>query len=257
MRLKQIIMVFMCLSLTFCASSQRKIQKAREKDPRFQHDIGLTYLQHGDPDEAIQYFKKALDLNPRFNLALNSLGLAYTFKGSFQNAITAFKKCLEINPTFTEAHNNLGIVYHEMGLIDKAEAEYQIALSDDNYKSKYNPYYNLARIYLQQDKAKQALFYIDKAIQIYERMVMAHYLRGVIQERLGNFDEALKSLKNALDILDPSSDDIEIKFKIAEIYFKTGKHTEAKNLFLEIKPLAKNPQMVKKIEDYLRMIGNA
>lgn len=257
MRFKTIIIIFVCLNVAFCASSQKKLQKAREKDPRYQHDVGLTYLQHGDPDEAIKFFNKALELNPRFYLAYNSRGLAYTFRGNFQDAIASFKKCLEINPTFTEAHNNLGIVYQEIGLLDKAEAEFRIAVSDDNYKSKYNPYYNLARIYLQQDKDQDALFFIEKSIQHNDQMVMAHYLKGVIQERLGHLDEAAESLKNALAILDPGAEDIQVKFKLAEVYFKSGNHAEAKKLFLEIKPLAKNPDRLKQINDYLRMIGNS
>jgi outer membrane protein assembly factor BamD (BamD/ComL family) len=38
-----------------CASSQKKIEEARAKDPRYQYSLGVFYLNAGKADEAIRY----------------------------------------------------------------------------------------------------------------------------------------------------------------------------------------------------------
>ena len=49
----------------------------------------------GDIDKAIEYFKKALAIDPKNYEALNELGHAYALKGDYDNAI----KTLELAKT--------------------------------------------------------------------------------------------------------------------------------------------------------------
>jgi len=165
MKFKKItLVIFISLSLILCASSQKKIEEARNKDPQYQYNLGLFYLNEGNIEEAIRYFNKALSLNPRYDLALNSIGMAYLMSAKFQDAVNYFEKCLEINPALTEAHNNLGVAYQEMGFIDQAEKEFRIALVDEKYKSKDLAYFNLARLYVIRERPQEALEYVEMAL---------------------------------------------------------------------------------------------
>ena len=84
---KLTLIIFISLSMILCASSQKNIEEARKKDPQYQYNMGLLYLNEGNIEEAIRYFNKAISLNPRFDLALNSLGLAYMMIAKFQEAV--------------------------------------------------------------------------------------------------------------------------------------------------------------------------
>jgi tetratricopeptide (TPR) repeat protein len=127
MRVKAIAVLTICACLAFCASSDKKTQRAREKDPKYQYNLGLFYINQSNVDEAIKYFVKALSLDARFYQAWNMIGLAHASKGHLEEAVKAYQKSLEINPQFTEVYNNLGTVYQERGQLDKAEAAYKAA----------------------------------------------------------------------------------------------------------------------------------
>jgi len=251
MKLKFIGLLFILLSLVFCASTQKKIEKARMKDPQYQYNMGLFHLNRNNPDEAIRYFNSALALNPRYDLALNALGLAYSMKGNFEEAVRQYQNCININPALTEVHNNLGTAYQEMGLIDKAEQEFRVAISDVNYRSKELPYYNLARLYLEQGKVEEALSYIERSIEINKSFRMGYNLRGNILERLSRYEEAIESYKTALKNLEG---DVDISFNLAVAYFKNNELSKAKEIFEKIYPRVSDLEIKKKIDEYLRMI---
>jgi len=83
----------------------------QDKDPQYQYNLGLFYLNSNNVDEAIKCFNRSLNLNPNNYLAWNAIGLAQSLKTNFEASIQAFTKALAINPQFTEAHNNLGTIY--------------------------------------------------------------------------------------------------------------------------------------------------
>ena len=77
MKIKTAIVFIACLSLAFCASPEKKMQKQRESDPRYQYNLGLFYLNNGKPDESIKYFQKSLWLDKEYYLSYNGMGIAY------------------------------------------------------------------------------------------------------------------------------------------------------------------------------------
>jgi tetratricopeptide (TPR) repeat protein len=251
MKYKILITILVSFSLIVCASSQKRLEKKREEDPQYQYNVGLVYIQNDRLDEAIRYFKKALALKPNFDMALNALGLTYFMKGEFQTAAGYFEKCLVINPGLTEAHNYLGSVYQELGYLDKAEIEFRKAIEDKTYLSRELPYYNLARLYLSQDKDKEAYDLINTALEINNRMVMALNLQGVLLERLGKIEEAIYSYEKALNI---APGDVNLSYNLAVAYFKTDRRAEAKALFEKIYPQVVDEQIKSKIDEYLKVL---
>lgn len=252
MRFKLILIASISLNMIFCASTQKKIEEARKKNPRYQYSLGSFYLNGGNVDEAIGYFNKSVSIDPNYYLAFNGLGLAYSMKGKFEESVKYFQKCLAINPAFSEARNNLGIVYQEMGLVDKAESEFKIAAAAKNYNSKELPYYNLARLYFRQEKLQAALTYIQKALEVDSSMAMAYNLKGLVLEKLNDFGEAIKSYEKALEII---PEDLNLNFNLAVAYFKNNEFKKAKEIFENIFTKTTDPKMKKKIQEYLKVIN--
>ncbi len=253
MRTRAIAGVLICASLTFCASSQARIQKAREKDPKYQYNLGLFYLNQNDVDNATTCFIKALSLDTRYYLAWNALGLAHSMKGRLDESVKAYLKCLEVSPQFTEAHNNLGTVYQEMNQLDKAEAEFEKALSDLAYQNRELPYFNLARLYVIQNQLDLALDNVQKAIQIKPRLAMAHNLRGLIFEKKGDLGEAISSYEAAIKIV---PEDVLFNFNLAVACFKNGDYARSKEVFLKIQGKVTDAETKNAIARYLKMISD-
>jgi superkiller protein 3 len=251
MRVKAIAVVTICACLAFCASSDKKTQRAREKDPKYQYNLGLFYINQSNVDEAIKYFVKALSLDARFYQAWNMIGLAHASKGHLEEAVKAYQKSLEINPQFTEVQNNLGTVYQEMGLLDKAETAYKAALNDPTYLNRESPAYNLARLYVLQNRLDEALDNVQKSIQFKPRFAMAHDLRGVILEKLDNLPEAIASYEAATKIV---PEEVPFRYRLAVAHFKAGNYAKAKEIFLKISTQVTDAESKGAIANYLKLI---
>ena len=251
MRYKLTVIFFISLNLILCASPQKKFEEARAKDPQYQYNMGLFFLNQGNVDEALKYLNRAINLNPRYDLALYALGLAHSMNGNFEESVRYLQNCIQINPTLSDAHNILGSVYQEMGLIDQAEREFKIALTDENYKSRDNSYYNLARLYLTKDKLQEALDSVEKVLGINDRMAMAYNLKGIILEKLNNFEGAIENYSKATEII---ADNVDFNFNLAVAYFKNNDFSKAKEIFEKISARVTDPARKAEIDQYLKMI---
>jgi len=251
--MKKTMMVAMalCLSLATCASSQKKLQMAKDKDPQYQYSMGAVYLNNNNLDEAIRFFNKALSLDPRHYQSLNALGLVYSMKGDLREAEKSFLKCLEVSPAFMEARNNLGMIYQEMGFLDKAEEEFKKVAADANYASKELAYYNLARLYSLRLSWETALFYVDKAIQTNARYHLGYALRGYILENQGKLNEAIEAYEQAVKMV---PGDVSFKFSLGAAHFKNGDWRQAEEILRDILLLITDPEMKEKADSYLKTI---
>lgn len=252
MRFKTINIMVICLSLVFCASSQKGLENQRAKDPVYQYNLGLFYLNNNSVDAAIRYFNTALTLKPNYDMALCGLGIAYSMKGDLRESIKYLQKCLQVNPALTEAHNYLGVVYQEMGFIDKAEEEYKKVLLDKNYHSKELAYYNLSRLYFAQERFQKALGYVQLSVKENSRFSMGHNLEGLIYEKLNDLPQAIKSYEKALSIV---KDEVNFSYNLAVALFKNNEFNRAKEIFEKISPNVTDPDMKESINQYLNVIN--
>jgi Tfp pilus assembly protein PilF len=251
MKRKTIFILFLCLNLTLCASSQKKIQAAREKDPKYQYNMGLFYLNNNNLEEAVKYLNRALALDPRHFLSMNALGLISAMKGDFPQAVAYYQKCLQVEPAFSEARNNLGTAFQELGDLDKARQEFQKAIDDPTYNSKELPFYNMARLAFAQGDSEKALERVQTAIKINSRLAMAHNLNGLILEKLDRLAEAIAGYERAVRIV---PEDVNFNFNLAAASFKDGNFGRAREIFLKILPRVTDQAMRAKINDYLKEI---
>lgn len=254
MRIKVLIVAASCLVLACCASTQAKIDAQRAKDPRYQYNMGLTYLNNpssgpGAMAQAVGYFDKAIALNPKYHLAWNARGLALIMKGDLPGAVRSFQKCLEIDPMFSEARNNLGSVYESQGLTSLAEEEYKKALGDEAYPSKELPYYNLARMSFALGKFDDALNYVQKAVQVNARFAMAYNLKGMIFTKMNLLPDAITAFTQAVRLV---PDDMNFQFNLAVAYFDSGDKVQADDIFGLIVSRTTDPDLRAKAAEYRR-----
>ncbi len=88
-------------------------------------NLGLTYYKLGKYPEAIDSYKKALDIKPDYSI-YNKLGAIYIITGKYFMAIEAFKQAGMLNPENPAAYFNLGIAYFLNRQKDMAYEQYII-----------------------------------------------------------------------------------------------------------------------------------
>jgi adenylate cyclase len=93
-------------------------------NPAFHHSLGDILCWAGRPVEGIEFYKKAIRLNPRATAHyLNSLGWGYFLTERYDEAIAALKQSLALNPNFLYAHLNLAGVYSALNRDEEARIE--------------------------------------------------------------------------------------------------------------------------------------
>jgi spermidine synthase len=69
--------------------------------------LGTVYWRRGLPQQAVRYYRKALELRPDFGLAYANLGSSYEDLGRFEAAVTAYQQALRHDATLQFAKERL------------------------------------------------------------------------------------------------------------------------------------------------------
>jgi spermidine synthase len=89
---------------------------------------GTIYGMHGQYQQAIINFSKAIELNPNYAMAYNNRGYAYNRLGHYQLAIKDFNKVISLKSDYANAYNNRGISYTSLGQYMRAIEDYNEAI---------------------------------------------------------------------------------------------------------------------------------
>jgi tetratricopeptide (TPR) repeat protein len=174
---------------------------AREEpnDATIQNNTGAALAKAGRFKEAIPYYQKGLEINPKFYLIHNNLGMALYSTRRVDEAIREYEKGLEINPDFAELHNNLGQALAQTGQVEEAVQHFERAVS---IKPDYaEAHVNLGIALLIANRLDLAANEFRTAVESDPRSVVAHtYLGTTLYYSQGKVQEALVQWRKALEL---------------------------------------------------------
>lgn len=166
---------------------------------RVQDRLGSEYLKAGNLKEAIRHFQLALEEDPQDAGTYNNLGFAYEQQGD-SRAMSAYQKAVELDPSIAQAHYNLARMY----LLDQRPDD---AIQQFRQAVQLKPDYPEAQNLLGVELGKQGRF--DEAAGHFLKAIASspdnpEYLNnhGVVLSARGEYPEALKQFRRALE-LDP------------------------------------------------------
>jgi tetratricopeptide (TPR) repeat protein len=128
MKKKALILFFFICSLLSApgCSFPRLIVLRDPLTPEEHLNLGVTYEQQGDFDNAIREYRRAAKNLPRANLYL---GNAHFQKREWKEAEDFYRKAIEAEPNNADAHNNLAWLYYtRKEKLDQAERLAQKAM---------------------------------------------------------------------------------------------------------------------------------
>ena len=155
---------------------------------------GNTYYDQGKYDLAIADYTRAIQLNPKYNVAYNNRGYAYNNQGKYDLAIADYTKAIQLDPERAYYYNIRGAIYEKQKEYEKALDDYDIAISLGSKKAKDNrdillrehpelnmtaeEYNNRGYAYDDQGKYDLAIAYYTRAIEIDPKFAAAYNNRG-------------------------------------------------------------------------------
>ena len=105
--------------------AQKTLQRTKYyfNDRNIYRNLGLSYTQSGNYQEAEKEFRHAIYLDPKFTKTYIDLAYLYAIQKDYDRAIIEWNKTLEIEPNFSEKYNVLyfiGLTYQKKEMPDKA-----------------------------------------------------------------------------------------------------------------------------------------
>lgn len=159
---------------------------------------GYAFQKEGRLDEAIEYYRRAMEKAPNFVDARNNLALVLKLQGKLDEAVDYYRQALQIEPKNADVHYNLGNALQSLGKLDEAISHYYQVL-----KTKPQHTYthlNLANALSTQGKFDEALSHYRQVLKVKSLEAIAYNNIGTILEPQGKLDEAIDCYSRALRI---------------------------------------------------------
>ncbi len=164
-----------------------------EPQPAIYNDLGFVLERQGLSYEAVEMYRKSLELDPESETAQFNLAASLARSGEFAEAETYFRKVLANDPS-SKAYSGLGIVLLQQGRVDEAIASLRKAIEVDPGNAV--PYDQLGSILVQQGKLEEAASTYRSLIRN-QPSAAAHQELAQVLTLLGRTEEALKELEMA------------------------------------------------------------
>jgi tetratricopeptide (TPR) repeat protein len=186
---------------------------------------GTSYYSQKEYIGSFKCFAKAIEIgeNPIVSfvdtIVIYYAGLSAQVGGDFENAVTYYKKALDYN--FTSDGNIYYNIYEALTQMEKQEEAVKY-LQDGFLKHPKNQsiLYGLINYYISKgDDPKLVLEYIHKAMETDPTEPSLYFAEGTLHDKLENIEEAEKSYKKAIE-LNPNF--FDALYNIGALYFNSG-----------------------------------
>jgi tetratricopeptide (TPR) repeat protein len=205
------------------AEAEASLLEAVARDAHYAnvyHMLGVIASQRGAPERAIELFRRALALNPRYSEAQLNLAITLTETGAYDQAanemghvqarepVEAGRPGAAARGALANAHADLARKYHALGMYADAVGEYDKAIRlCPDFADLHHARAVTCREMGDHAGATAA---VARALELNPRYVEAHVTRGSLHQRTGQAAAAIAAWQRAL-ALDPGH-------KLARLY---------------------------------------
>jgi protein O-GlcNAc transferase len=207
------------IMLGFVLREQGRIDEAREvleravivapQDADSHYLLASTLEATGPRDVEIQHLRRAIELRPNFELALNqlipaqqSLSRLLLDAGQLEQAEASYRREIELTPEHFGPHHMLGVVLNRQARNAEAVEQFKRAiLLNPNSAASYA---SLGNAYIELDDTSEANLALahsnlEKAVALEPGNSECHYALGINYWRRGQHDRALASFDRAIE----------------------------------------------------------
>ncbi len=170
------------------------------------YEQGMAYLEMGQPEKALEYFDRTIEIDPLYNFAYIRRAQCYERMGVTDKAIADGNRALEISDIsneFGELFLTRGSAYAQRGEMIRASHDWNLAL--EIMPNSTEALYQLASYYLGENRAGDALPLIDRYLEIRNQDAEVSLMRAIALADLNRPEEAAAALVRARE-LDPEGE---------------------------------------------------
>jgi serine/threonine-protein kinase len=183
-------------------SAEKEYKRAIELNPRYAiaHQwYGGWFQVMGHPNEAIAERKLSQELDPLSPIVNFELGLAFYYARDYDQAIEQFKKTLELDQNFPPAQQFLPAAYEQKGMNSEAMAGFKKAIPLLGGGEWAFARGGLGRIYAVLGKKSEALEVLDELKHLSAQEYVPATSLAIVYTGLGDKDQAFVWLEKAYE----------------------------------------------------------
>lgn len=213
----------------------RILEQLTEKYPREKrayYALGGYYIGI-DRAKSIEFYNKALDLDPNYGIVWNQLGYLYSDLGDFEKAIDCLQKYASLSPWIANPVDSIAELHYIMGRLELAIAKYKEALA---IKADFGSEIKIAYIHALREEYDESLNWIGQFIERAPSPGLKHeggWWEGFYFFWLGKTGQSLKRFQQVSDTLDPAEKYIEMTLNWIRgwIHYDRGNLTFSQDFF--------------------------
>jgi tetratricopeptide (TPR) repeat protein len=175
----------------------RQILTANSNQPDTLHLLGLLYHQAGHSQQGLDLILRSVQLAATFS-SLHNLGEVLRALGRPNDAVQCYRRAIELNPKFADAHGNLGIVLMDLGKLDEAEKSLTRATQLAPQRGDFHLRLNLIR--QKQGDSHGAVLAGRRAIELAPQQAEAWSSLAVSLASVKKDAEAMQAAQRAIDL---------------------------------------------------------
>jgi tetratricopeptide (TPR) repeat protein len=157
---------------------------------------------------------------------------------NFASSLGNAKRALEIDPSFARAHESIGLSDEALGRYEEAVQAYRLAvqLSSSQRRASPWPAMELGALLVKLGRLEDASTYLRESMRRDGRFPKAHFQMGLLLEKQGKLNEAIAQLNEAAAV-EPSY--AEPHYVLGRIYRMKGEREAAAVAFREFYELSR------------------
>jgi Tfp pilus assembly protein PilF/peroxiredoxin len=161
--------------------------------PEASNTLGALLAQSGDASGAITRLRAALRMKPDYADAMNNLGYTLFQAGQDGEALDLYQKALQRQPDFPEVLNNLGILFGQRGDLEKAESYFKQAV--DKRPAYGEAANNLALVLAAKGDAPGAIVVLQRQLERAPGFEMSYVTLAKVYLSVGRRKEGIQVLE--------------------------------------------------------------
>lgn len=175
---------------------------------------GIKFFQKKNFLEAINCFKKVLDIDSKYIEANHAIGVVYGALNDHKSAKDYFQKALNINPNFKPTLLNFAISLCALNEFTKSEKTFIKLIKLDQNNPEYLSQYGIC-LFKQNIFEKAEKFFLD-SINLNSKDPNTYQYLGLIKKKTGSYEDSNAYLLKAIDLGKKNS---ELLYQIGENFY--------------------------------------
>ena len=187
------------------------------------NNLGVLYYNKGMYEEAVTAFARALELDPKMQVAQRNLEVAYFHTGYYDRRVTELRDKLRAHPDDRDARWELGRAYAAIGDGKEAVAEFNAIL--EYAPNDVGAIVQLGLAEKANGDLERAQCWLERALALDGTSPLVHQYIGEVLYNRGLNDQALDALRRSIEL---SPDNADAHYLMGFVLGDLGEHEAAR-----------------------------